>query len=134
MGLIHDSTLEDQLQSSGIVTQKTERYLFNFGLSGKYDLSESLNLIASGVFAKTIYPSGTLPDSDVYQGTITPVWAVSARDNIGLSSNFAYTGYSSYANGNAVVIKTLTEMLYWERLWTETLSLKLSGGYYSSNA
>ncbi len=133
VGLIHDTTLEDQLLTSGIVSQKTERYLFNFGLSGKYALSESLNLIASGVFAKAIYPSGTLPGSDVYQATITPVWAVSARDNIGLSSNYAHTGYSSYANGNAVVVETLTEMLYWERLWTETLTCKLSGGYYSSN-
>jgi len=125
LGLVHDWTLEDQLQSSGIVTQKTERYLFSFGLGAKYDLSESLNLAASGLFAKTIYPSGTLPDSDVYQGTITPIWAITPRDNIALSSNFSYTEYSI-----ATTVKTVTEMLYWERHLTETLSFKLSGGYY----
>src|SRR5208337_3446606 len=72
LGLIHDSTLEDQLQSSGIITEKVERYIYSFGLGGKYDLSEGLNLNASGLFAKTIFPSGAYPDSDVYQGTITP--------------------------------------------------------------
>ncbi len=88
LGLLHDSTLEDQLQASGIVTQKVERYVFSGGLGAQYALNESLNLIASGLLAKTSYPSGALPDSDVYQATITPIWAITPRDNIGLSTIF----------------------------------------------
>jgi hypothetical protein len=125
VGLVHDWTLEDQLQTSGIITEKTERFLFNSGLSGKYDLNESLNLTASGQYARTIFPAGTLPDSFVYQGTITPIWAVTPRDNIGFSSNFTDTEYDI-----STKIRTVTEMLYWERTLTETLSFKLSGGYY----
>jgi hypothetical protein len=125
LGLIHDSTLEDQLQASGIVTQKVERYVLSGGLGAQYALSESLNLIASGLLAKTSYPSGALPDSDVCQATITPVWAITPRDNVGLSTNFSYTEYST-----ATTIETVTEMLYLERLLTETLNIKLSGGYY----
>ena len=125
LGLIHDWTLEDQLQASGIVAQKVERYLYSGGLGGKYDLNESLSLTASGLFAKTIYPSGTLPDSDAYQGTITPIWALTERDNIGLSNSLSYTDYN-----NATTVKTITEMFYWQRILSETLNVKLSGGYY----
>jgi hypothetical protein len=124
-GIVHDSTLQEQLESSGIVTQLTERYLYTFGLGGKYDLSESLSLAVSGLAADTIFPSGTLPNSDVYQGTITPIWAVTPKDNIGLSSNFSYTDYSI-----ATTIRSVTETLFWQRQMTDTLSFKLSGGYY----
>ena len=124
-GLVHDSTLQEQLESSGIVTQLTERYLYTFGLGGKYDLSESLSLAVSGLAADTIFPSGTLPNSDVYQGTVTPTWAVTPKDNIGLSSNFSYTDYSI-----ATTIRSVTETLFWQRQMTETLGFKLSGGYY----
>ena len=103
----------------------TERYLYTFGLGGKYDLSESLSLAVSGLAADTIFPSGTLPNSDVYQGTITPIWAVTPKDNIGLSSNFSYTDYSI-----ATTIRSVTETLFWQRQMTDTLSFKLSGGYY----
>jgi hypothetical protein len=125
LGFIHDSTLQQQLESSGIVTQLTERYLYTFGLGGKYDLTESLNLTASGLFAQTIFPSGTLPDSDVYQGTITPVWAITPLDNVGLSSNFSNTSYNI-----GTTINTVTETLFWQRQMTDTLNFKLSGGYY----
>ncbi|MFZ0931554.1 MAG: outer membrane beta-barrel protein [Syntrophobacteraceae bacterium] len=128
-GLIHDYTLENSLQESGIITPYTEHYLFNFGLGAQYALSESLNLTASGQFVKNIYPSSpssaTLPESENYQGTITPVWAVSARDNIGFSSNFSDTAYS-----NATTEKTVTESLFYQRLVTDSVSLKLTGGYY----
>ena len=125
VGLVHDWTLEDQLQTSGIITEKTERFAFNFGLGSKYGLNESLNLETSGQYFRTIYPEGTLPDSDVYQGTITPVWAITPRDNIGFGSNFSHTEYDISTR-----ISTVTEMLYWERTLTESLIFKLSGGYY----
>ncbi len=128
-GLVHDYTLENSLQESGIITPYTEHYLFNFGLGAQYALSESLNLTASGQFGKNIYPSSpssaTLPESETYQGTITPVWAVSARDNIGFSSNLSDTAYS-----NATTEKTVTESLFYQRLMTDAVSLKLTGGYY----
>jgi len=127
LGLMHDSTLQEQLEASGIVSQWTERYVYIFGLGGKYDLSESLSLAVSGLLADTIFPSGTFPNSDVYQGTITPTWAVTPLDNIGLSSNFSDTAYN-----NATTIKSVTETLFWQRQMTDTLSFKLSGGYYFS--
>ena len=124
-GFVHDSTLEDQLLTSGIVTQKVERFVYIGGLGAQYALNESVNLVVSSSVVDTIYPSGTLPGSDVYQGTITPIWTITPRDSIGLTSNYSYTDYS-----NATVVKTLTEMLYWQRDLTETLNVKLSGGYY----
>jgi len=127
LGFIHDSTLQQQLESSGIVTQLTERYLYTFGLGGKYDLTESLNLSASGLVAQTTFPSGTSPNSTVYQGAITPTWAVTPTDNAGLSSNFSSSDYS-----NATAIKTVTESLFWQRQMSDTLRFKLSGGYYFS--
>ena len=134
VGIIHDSTLQEQLEASGIITQWTERYVYTLGLGGKYDLSESLSLAVSGLAADTIFPSGTSPDSNTYQGTITPTWAVTPKDNIGLSSNFSDTDYNSAATTSspATTIKSLTESLFWQRQMTDTLKFKLSGGYYFS--
>lgn len=133
-GFIHDYTLEDQLEASGIRADKIERYAFTPGLGGKYDLTETLNLSVSGSYSKVTYPSGLLPDYEVYQGTIAPVWAVTPRDNISLSTNFTYTSYQSQLQNseNGTTIKTISEMLGWERLLTEKLSVKVSGGYYYS--
>jgi hypothetical protein len=99
-------------------------------LGGQYALNESWNLIASGQYAKNIYPgsppSEALPGSDVYQGTLTPAWTINARgDNIGLSNNFAYSAYA-----NETTIKTITETLFFQKFLTESLNVKLSCGYY----
>ena len=134
VGIVHDSTLQEQLEASGIITQWTERYVYTLGLGGKYDLSESLSLAVSGLAADTIFPSGVSPDSNTYQGTITPTWAVTPKDNIGLSSNFSDTVYNSAATTTspATTVKSLTESLFWQRQMTDTLKFKLSGGYYFS--
>jgi len=132
-GLLHDQTIEQQLQASGIVSLRTEHYQFNSGLGCTYGLSENLNLIVSGSYARSIYPSGALSDSDTFQGSITPTWAIGPRNNIGLSSSFSYTDYDSGGVANTgTTIKTLTEMLFWESHFSETLSFKLGGGYYFS--
>ncbi len=127
VGLIHDSTLEEQLEASGIVTQWAERYVYTLGLGAKYDLSESLSLSVSGLAADTIFPTGTSPDSDVYQGAITPTWAVTLKDSIGLSSSFSDSEYNI-----GTTIKSVTETLFWQRQMSDTLNFKLSGGYYFS--
>ncbi len=130
-GFIHDSTLEDQLQASGIVTQLVERFAYSGGLGAQYALSESVNLVVSTLATDIIYPSKALPDSNSYQGTITPTWSITPLDNIGLSSSLSYTDYSKYTgNNNGTVIESLAESLFWQRNFTETLNLKLSAGYY----
>ena len=142
-GFTHNQTLEQQLQASGIIALRTDQYQFTYGLGCTYGLSESVNLTVSGSYIKSIYPSGFLPESDVYQAVATPVWMVSERTNIGLSSTLSYTDYGA-AGGAGVsgtgaaatgstTIKSLTEMLFFERSFSETLSLKLSGGYYLSS-
>jgi hypothetical protein len=137
LGLVHDYTLEEQLQASGIIAQRTEHYQYSSGLSCTYGLNESWNLLASGLYARSTYPSGTLPDTDSYQATITPVWAISERNNVGLSSTFSYMTYGSSsggpANGSGTKIETLTEMLFFQRQFSETLGFKLGGGYYFSS-
>jgi len=130
-GLIHDSTLNEQLEASGIITQWAERYVYTLGLGAKYDLSESLSLAVSGLAADTIFPSGTSPNSDLYQGTITPTWAVTPKDNVGLSTNFSDTDYTTTTSA-ATTIKSITESLFWQRQMSDTLRFKLSGGYYFS--
>lgn len=129
---IHDYTLENELETSGIVTQKAERYQFNVGVGGKYALSESLNLVANGTYIDTNYPShpANLPGYQVYQGVITPIWSITPRDNIGLSSNFYWVDYPSFQ----ATVKTITEMLYWQRFLSETLNFRLSAGYYFTSA
>jgi hypothetical protein len=131
---LHDQTIEQQLASSGIVTLRTERYAYNSALSGTYALSETLNLSSSFSYSKVIYPSGALQDSDIYQGTITPVWSINELNSIGLSSNYTYTDYSAGGSvtGSGTTIKTLTEMLFFQRSFSETMSGKLGGGYYFS--
>jgi len=130
-GLIHDSTLNEQLEASGIITQWAERYVYTLGLGAKYDLSESLSLAVSGLAADTIFPAGTSPNSDLYQGTITPTWAVTPKDNVGLSTNFSDTDYTTTTSA-ATTIKSITESLFWQRQMSDTLRFKLSGGYYFS--
>ncbi len=134
IGLMHDQTIEQQLASSGIVTLRTERYAYDSALSGTYALSETLNLSSSFSYSKVIYPSGALQDSDIYQGTITPVWSINELNSIGLSSNYTYTDYSAGGSvtGTGTTMKTLTEMLFFQRSFSETMSGKLGGGYYFS--
>jgi hypothetical protein len=132
LGLTHDQTIEEQLQASGIIAQRTEHYQYSAGLGCAYGLSENLNLVASGSYAKSIYPGGSLSDTDTYLGSITPTWAIGPRNNIGLSSSFSYADYSAGPSNGATTIKTLTEMLFFQRLFSETMSFKLGGGYYFS--
>ncbi len=134
-GFVHDYTLENSLLASGIITPYQEHYGFSSGLSAQYALNESWNLIASGQYAKNIYPSSpsspsseALPGSDVYQGSLTPVWTINARgDNIGLSNSFSDTTYT-----NATTVETITESLFFQKFLTESLNVKLSSGYYFS--
>ncbi|SPF31243.1 exported hypothetical protein [Syntrophobacter sp. SbD1] len=128
LGLVHDYTLEDQLQQSGIIAAMTERFMYSCGLGDKYDLSESLSLALNGSYAKSVFPSNVLPGSDDYEGSISPVWSVSERNNIGMTSSFSYINYS-----NDTTIKSVTEMLFWQRAFSETMNFKLSGGYYYSS-
>jgi len=143
----HNQTLEQQLQASGIVARRTDQYQFTYGLNCTYGMSETVNLIVSGTYARSIYPSGQLPDSDVYQATIMPVWSFSPRSDIGLSSSLAYSDYSGGSGltssgaetgsggtaGSGTTIKSATEMLIFDRNFSETMSLKLGAGYYLSS-
>jgi hypothetical protein len=121
---IHDYTLEDQLQQSGIRTLLTERFRYDFGLTGKYALSESLAIAVGGTAGWSDYPSGLLPNQTTYGASITPVWNLSARDNLSLSSSFNYANFSSTST-----IKNFSEMVSWERQMSERLSFKVGGGY-----
>ena len=125
---MHDYTLENELETSGIVTQKTERYQYNGGGDVKYALTDTLNLQASGNYIDTNYPTHppNLPDYDAYQVTLTPVWSISPRTDVGLNSNFYRQSYPSFSAD----INTVTEMVYWRRLFTPTTSLDVSAGYY----
>ena len=121
---VHDYTLEDQLQQSGIRTLLTERFQYNFGLTGKYALSESLSLAVGGTAGRGDYPSGLLPNQTTYGVSVTPVWNLSPRDNLSLSSSFDYADYQGTST-----IKNFSEMFSWERQVSETLSFKVGGGY-----
>ncbi len=125
---IHDYTLENELETSGIATQKTERYQYNAGGDVKYAITGDLNLQAAGSYIDTMYPShpSGLPDYNAYTVTVTPVWSISPRMDIGLSSNFVRQDYPSFS----AEMNTVTEMIYWKRLLTPTTSLGLSAGYY----
>jgi hypothetical protein len=134
-GLMHDQTIEQQLEVSGIVTLRTERYVYNSGLSSTYALNEAWNLNSSFSYSQTVYPSGSLQNNDVYQGTVTPTWSIDDRNTIGLTSNFSYTDYSAAksATGAGTTVETLTEMLTLQRNFSETMNCKLGGGYYFSS-
>jgi hypothetical protein len=129
---LHDYTLENELESSGIITQMAERYQYNAGLGCKYGLADALDLIANGVYTDTIYPShqASLPNYTVYQGAITPVWAITPRNNLGFSSNYYAADYPQFSAS----LKTITEMFYWERFVTETLNFRVSAGYYYTSS
>jgi hypothetical protein len=134
-GFAHDQTLQQQLQASGIVSPWVEHFQYTSGVGCTYGLTESVNLAVQGTYIKSVYPSGGLSDQDVYQVTVAPVWAYSERTNIGISSSYAYAVYGAGNGvlGNGTTMKTLTEMLTFERTFSETLNLKLGGGYYISD-
>lgn len=123
-GFIHDWTLEDQLQQAGIRTVRTERFRYDGGMGAKYAMSESWMLAVGGRAGQTDYPSGSLPNLLTAGGSITPVWAVNAKNNIGLSSSFDHADFK-----NTSTIDNFSEMLYWENLVNETTSFKLGAGY-----
>ncbi len=125
---IHDYTLESELETSGIVTQMAERYQYNAGGGVKYALTQTLNLEVNGGYIDTIYtthPAG-LPDYHVYQGTVMPVWGITPRMEIGLSTTFIRQDYPAFSAD----INTVTEMFYWKRLLSPTMDLDVSAGYY----
>jgi hypothetical protein len=121
---VHDSTLEDQLERSGIATTRAERYHYEVGLGSTYALSEKLNLQVSGSGSQNEYPGGEYPNSYTYQAGVTPVWLIDPLDSIGFSSNFSYTNFTDLST-----IDTVDEMLYWQRLLGEKSTFKLGGGY-----
>jgi hypothetical protein len=125
---IHDYTLESELQTSGIVVQKAERYQYTGGGGLKYKMSETLNLEACGSYIDTMYPThpAGLPDYHAYQATVTPIWSITPRMEIGLSSNFVRQEYPIFSAD----INTVTEMISWKRLLSDTIKLDLSAGYY----
>ena len=127
-GFIHDYTLESALQTSGIITQMAERYQYTTGGGVKYALTENLSLQASGSYSDTTYPShqSGLSDEQAYQVTVTPMWSITPRNDIGLSSTFSTQDYTSFSSET----NTVTEMVTWKRLLNETASFELSAGYY----
>lgn len=133
-GFIHDWTLDDQIEKAGITTIRTERFHYEFGLGGKYALSEPLVLSASAGVGLNSYPSGLLQDQSTVQVNVTPIWSLSHRDSIGLSSTYVYADFDNNNTllpgySNAADIKTFSEMLYFQRLFSETLSFKFGAGY-----
>lgn len=125
---VHDYTLENELETSGIATQKAERFQYNAGGDVKYAIADNVNLQAVGNYIDTIYPShpSGLPDYNTYQATVTPIWSITPRMDIGLSSNFIRQDYPSFS----AEINTVTEMINWKGLLTPTVTLNLSTGYY----
>ncbi|MCE5336087.1 MAG: hypothetical protein LLG06_16010 [Desulfobacteraceae bacterium] len=138
-GFIHDWTLDDQVEKSGITTVRTERFHYDLGFGGKYALTEPLFLQARAAVGLTTYPSGLLQDQTTFQANLTPVWSLSHRDSIGLSSSYVYADYSNNVNtlpgySNQADISTFSEMLYFQRLLSETLSFKFGAGYQYTSA
>jgi hypothetical protein len=121
---VRDSTLETQLEEAGLRATRTERDLYDIGAGGKYAVSELLDIEVSGNIGQTFYPDGTFPDAFDWSASATPIWKVTERDKIGLSSSYAFKDYQ-----DSSTIKTLSEVIYWERLFNETTTLRLGGGY-----
>jgi hypothetical protein len=136
LSFVHDQTLTEQLNASGIVSQRTDHFMYNAGLGCTYGLTESINVSVAASYTKSTYPSQPLSDTYSYQTSITPVWAVTELDNIGLSSSYSYSGYATggVGVGSGTSIQSITEMFFWQRPFSETLSAKLGGGYYISQS
>lgn len=124
VGFLHDSTLESQLEQAGIRSVRAERYHFDVGMGSKYAFTDRWSVEVSAAGGGSTYPSDIYPDSTSVQAGITPIWAVSDRDIIGLNSSFYYTDFSDTSK-----ITTFSEILYWQRLISETLTLKIGTGY-----
>jgi hypothetical protein len=129
---MHDYTLENQLEASGIVTKMTERFAYNTGFSAKYNVTESFDLIASANYGVITYPSNVLPGSETAQGSISPVWTLTPADSIGLQSTFSSTDYGEQVGINSTSIRSISESIFWQRAMSDTLNFKLAGGYYYS--
>ncbi|MEN6441528.1 MAG: hypothetical protein ABFD97_23430, partial [Syntrophobacter sp.] len=117
---VHDTTMEDQLDQSGIRTIRAERYRYEFGAGAKYAFTERFSLLVSGGGGQSLYPSGEAPDQLTTQFTVTPAWAATERDTIGLGMAFTYKDYE-----DGLKIHTFSQMIYWQSILSETFYFKL---------
>lgn len=124
----HDYTLQYSLATSGIVTQRADRFQYNAGGGFTYALGENLSVQAGCMYSDTTYPSHPfgLSDEQAYQVTATPFWSITPLDTVGISSSFSRQEYPTFS----AQTDTVTEMLSWKRLLNETTSFELSAGYY----
>jgi len=121
---VHDTTMEDQLDQSGIRTIRADRYRYEYVLGAKYAFSDRFSLPVTGSGGWSLYPSGEVPDQLDIRFNLAPAWVVTERDMIGLDITLAYKDYE-----NGVEIYNSSHLLLWQRALSETLNMKLGAGY-----
>ncbi len=120
----HDETLETELERAGLIEKRVTRYRSRLDLGASYALSERWSLGGSVGVQQNLYPDGGNPDLTQLSATLGPTWQWNERNTLGLTLGYAYASYDI-----AVIDRTMSATLNWERRLAETRVFRLEGGY-----
>ncbi|MGD9505822.1 MAG: hypothetical protein AB7W37_12980 [Syntrophobacteraceae bacterium] len=121
---IRDSTLEDELQESGVQSVKADRNRYGFGLTQIWAPWETFSVSLGGDAAKTVYPDGERSDLTYWELSLGPKWSLNERDLIGANIYYQNQDYSDDTS-----IRNAGGLLYWQRQFDETTAFSLGAGY-----
>jgi len=128
-----DTTLDTQLDQSGLSAERADRFLFDFGLEEKYAISERLTASVSEGGGTVLYPDGQFPDTSSWRLGSDLGYLLTPRDTLHLSLSYWTTDYTYTSEEvlpvEASLTSTLQEIILWERAMSETTSLRLGVGY-----
>jgi hypothetical protein len=123
----HDETLETELVESGILANRVERFRYGTGANAVYALSERWSLTGGLGARLNQYPGNQNPDLRLFHGSFGPEWKVHEKHTAGLVLGVSDADYE-----NDTTDRTASASLFWKWNFAETGSLRVEGGYRSS--
>ena len=120
---------------SGIVAGRANRQIYTLGLMGGYQLTGLTSLTASYLYTRISFGGqqggGNIPlfNTTGHTGTTAINTRISARDTVGAAATMSHFEQDQSSGGSGQgSYTTITEMLNWNRLWTQELTTYLAGG------
>ncbi len=128
----HNETLNQELLTAGLVTQRVERYVYGSGLSSDYALSETTTFNAGADVTETQYPSGFYPNLLVWDTHLSPGWQINPYNTVGFLASYCIADYGNIAAGkgksSSLTNRTLSTSLTWRHTLNDTTFFTSSGG------
>ena len=137
---LQDSTLEEEYEETGNITQRAKRNILGMTGSGVLRLSERLQVELSGGLNYVRYPDGERTEYDRWNVAINPAYLLDEYNTVGISAIYSSLDYEPRVFTffyQRLTDKTSTDnissSLYWTHKVDETCDFRIQGGYSISH-